>query len=466
MSTRTSHFTGSLLILALCGGSGVALGDDWLFTTNNAGPDGVRLTLDTITMGSSTDVPCVDALRAVEWAPDGTSSGIDRNRRFGNENRIWVSINSDLHTDCSGSTGDICIGASWYQIDSPPASGYASGWAFTTEFTAAGGVAPDIVADYPVFVVPEKSPSGTIEQWDTSSSSGLTASGISEASQAEWLGSDFYVVTEAGTQEEVCDATASGGSGTGTTDVGNLWLMHKTSSTVIDSLAVPLPSGFTSGDDWGKPEGVDGGYISASMTHSCIDSDATRSIFVTDWCTNHLHIFTTDLNASPVEMSYDGDFDLEASSSLTSRGTCKPSVVYYNQVDDEAFVVCQGRDTVIRLDMTDPCDPVWDDEEVLQESTGSSTASCSTLPTVQDCSTGSYECQPHGIGHGDLAHPEWIFVAVSYRNRIVGPPLVIENYGHILAIRRSDLSEQYVIYRDFSGDYEPMDAEILPSSPP
>lgn len=394
--------------------------------------------MSTKSVGPYSDVPCASSSTAVEWSPDGKSWGIARNKNIAAYDYVWASISSNNSSDCGAASG-WCVGAARYDLSAGTVSrSFDQAWNSTST-----AVVPDVAANYPDVVTVEKRASGTIVQWDASTGTSSSLSGYAHLSQLDWVNTDYFVATEAGTTTTTCGDSVQ----------GNVVIGAVGSSSEVSSISVARPSGAPSNATT-KPEGVSVADVRSGYSASCA-SGTTDIIYVVDFCQSQIiaySIDTTDATPTPVE---EDRVDLDSSSSFT--GDCNPSSVVWHRGNNDLYVLCQTRNTIIRIDASsDQCDIAWTGEEaLLQQYSAGADPSCTATPTIGDCT----DCQPHNIAYDQYVSPGWLFVTLN--------PGGQGDEGQVLAIDDNDLASQFLVYLDDVGtNYAPLDLEILPSSPP
>ncbi len=424
-----------LLVFAGAVVTGTAFATDYLFTSNRTGggAQGRRLTMSTKTVGPYTDVPCNNGLSTIHWSPGGASWGIARD--YSDTDLVWASISSTNPADCGGSGSDTCVGAAWYDTSTGTLTrSYNGSW------SDPGAVVPDVAAAYPDVVALEKRASGTIAQWDVTSGVTANAGGVAHLSQVDWIDGSLFAATETAT------TTLSCGDGVR----GSLVIGEVANATPISGVTVARPGG-APGTASTKPEGVTVMPLTGGWGSTSCAAGSTHVIYVTDWCLSQFiaySIDTSDPTPTPVE---EGRVDLDASSAFT--GDCHPSSVEWHSITRDSFVVCQSRDTILRIDTsTDPCAPAWaSDEATLQFYDSGSNPSCSATPTVQDCTA----CEAHDVAYSTSVSPDWLFVALA-------PVVDGTTEGQVVAIEAADLTNQFLFYRDAGGTYSPLELEVTP----
>lgn len=189
-------------------------------------------------------------------------------------------------------------------------------------------------------------------------------------------------------------------------------------------------------------------------------------VWVGDYQNSKLYVFTIDLSDStPIDahevapgrnwISLDSD-KYGNSTPLSPFEYCNPSTVRHHESSGDTFVLCQTRDSIIRIETTtDPCNPSWErgedqDEARLQQYLSGAAPSCDSDPALQDCTN----CQPHTIefDHNLKVGSEWLFVGLT-------------NVGQIVAVEQDNLAHQRLIYRR-SLDFQPNDFIFAPSCNP
>ncbi len=422
--------------------SGVVLADDYLFTSNKDGngAEGVRLTVSTKYINATyPTVPCVSSANLVDWSPNGASWGIARDHDMPGNGYLWASISSTTSSDCGASSNE-CVGAAYYDISAGTVS-----QSFDPNWNSSNATVVDISANYPDIIALEKRASGTVVQWDDSTSTYAHTTGYAHLSQIDWIDLDYFASTVAGTTSTTCNDSSIGDLVVG--EVGN--------SSEISSTAVALPSG-AGGTDSTKPEGVSVANIRQGYSASC-SAGTTDVIYVVDWCQSQLIVYSIDVtDATPTPVEEDR-IDLDGTSSLYDEEDeeCHPSSVTWHTGNNKVYVLCQNRDSIIRIDTSpDQCDLAWDDEALLTYYNSGGNPTCTNTPTMQNCSN----CQPHDIAYDSFVSPGWLFVALD--------PYPSGSKGQILTIDKDTLSDQFLVYRDASGTYAPLELDILPGSPP
>lgn len=281
---------------------------------------------------------------------------------------------------------------------------------------------------------------------DVSITRTISGSLVSDPTQMDWIDGDLFVATFAGGNPSVsrCDA------GTATT-VGEVWLASALAEATspLDHYALGAGS---------KPEGIDAVEVDPGSADSC-PSSATHVVYVGDFCSDELDVFSVDNAASSPELTYLYSVDLNEDADGTPSsfsGGCHPSSVAYYPATNEVMVVCQARGTIMRLEAdagaSDQCAPVFSDvadEVALQRYSSGGNPTCSVNPTTAACGSA---CQPHDIGFDQFIWPGWIFVNLS-------------DVGQIVAIDQDDMSMQRVIYRDIET-FDPRDLDLAASCPP
>jgi hypothetical protein len=434
----------------------------WLFTSNNASStttqgrllDVVKDTAShcpTLNSGTRCDAPCAASVSSVAWSPDGKSIGLARNGDMPANPYIVTGISNtqQINASCPGS--DDCVGVGYYDLSASISPNPDQTYNPDTGYANTSSPKPvDVLARWPKVVVADKE-TGAIIGWDQSTGANIVEyTSATDVSQLVWLEAPYFIASVPKTSS--CTS--------GTPIIGQVWVGHlgdadTTPDAVLD---VPKPSGA----DVSKPEGIavspyanDGSCTATGITPDYV-------IYAGDYCNSRVHIWTVELDKSTTPATitafHEGFADLDVDADANTFSACQPSSVEYHRENGDVYVLCQTRDSIIRLDTSGDkysgagqCSPAWKDsgdQATLQTWTGSSSPTCDGTVEQTDCDGGqSGDCSPHDIAYDQISHPQWLFVNLS-------------TAGEILAIDRDLLDDQIVIYED--SNYMPMELEIQP----
>lgn len=198
----------------------------------------------------------------------------------------------------------------------------------------------------------------------------------------------------------------------------------------------------------GKPEGIDVVALTAGNRGSC-GSTADYAVLVSDYCANALYVYALDLKGTSSVLTYMDAVNLNTGSVLA--GNCQPSSVRYHAGSGKAFMTCQTRESILRIEMDDLCNPAaaFESEAVLTFAEPESIASCSSAgtPTLYPCNPDAQKCAPHNIEFDEQIAPGWLFINLTEANQS-------------LVVRRTNLAVQAALYKQNGSKLEPLEAWV------
>jgi len=423
--------------------SGVAGAADRAFLASNStgSPLGRWVNVGTKNLtihGTAYTVPCDSSSTGIAWSPHGVSIGTALDFNYGTNDLVWTSItgsNADTTAadaqnvaPCGASAGKKCIGVATYDVSSNTLSRY-----FHPTFDETGATNPDVLG-YGVRAVAinkaggADSPAGSIKSWNTSGSGTAESMASGHTSQLEWVDGRYFVATAP--DKSSCASNSP-----------ELQLWDATLTTGTKQASIVMPNGTD------KPEGVDVVAINSGNRGSC-GANADYAVYVSDFCNDNLYVYALDLNGASSTFTLKRTVNLNTGSSFA--GACQPSAVRYYGLSQKAFVVCQIRETIQRIDAADLCAPdtSFESEADLMFAGSTSTASCGGTPSISGCSADSnVDCSPHDIDIDNDIATGWLFVNLTGANQSV-------------AVRRSVLTDQATFFKQNTNNIVPFEMSL------
>lgn len=412
-------------------------------SNNNTGAHGpgriVTMGTKTATVnGTSYSIPCDSSSDGLAWSStNGTSIGIARDFDFGTQDLIWASItgtNADTTAadsrnvaECTAAAGHKCIGVATYDFSSGTLARYFHP-TFDGEATATAN--PDVLGYGTRAVAVNKVASGNIYSYPTNGSGTADTLSSSHTSQLEWVDGTYFVAT----------ATAKTNCNAGSPEL-ELW-----NASLIDGVRqahIAMPH------NTGKPEGVAVVKLTAGNRGSC-GLVADYAVYVADYCEDELYVYALNLTGATSTFTLKATVDLYSGSSYT--GVCAPSSVMVHGTSEKAFVTCQTRETIERIDVADLCNPDagFEDEAALEYAVANANASCGSTPSLTTCIDDGGACAPHDIDSDDSIAAGWLFVNLSERNQTI-------------VVRRTNLADQAAFYKQYQATIKPFELSLASS---